>query len=145
MHGTATDTKHTEYFFKCVTNCGQTAYLPLTKSDCDSSCQLKKLKSDHLPFEFHLNNHCAGNTELTQWLVKQMEKYKNNKAYKGNPKKEIMVFNKLGPNYLAKSKLYLYVVSPLQDLQSCLPIDYPNSLDDLNGDEYVYCTFQSCR
>ena len=48
-----------------------------------------------------------------------------------------MVFNKLGPNYHAKSKQYFYVVRPSQVLQSCLPIDYPNSLDDLNGEEYV--------
>ena len=135
MHGTATDTKHTMYFFKCVTNCGETGYLPLTKSDCDSFCQLKKLKYEHLPFEFNLNDHCAGKTEITQWLMKQMENYKNNE---GNPKKEIMVFNKLGPNYHVKSMQYFYVVSPSQVLQSCLPVDYPNSLDDLNRDEYVY-------
>ena len=70
MHGTATDTKHTVYFFKCVTNCGQTAYLPLTKSDCDLFCQLKKLKYDHLPFEFNLNDHCAGKTEITHGLLR---------------------------------------------------------------------------
>ena len=98
VHGTEIDTKHTVYpqsqvrvfifitwykagpawthalegphFFKCVTNCGQSAYLPLTKSDCDSFCQLKTLKSYHLPFEFNLNDHCAGKTEITHGLLR---------------------------------------------------------------------------